>query len=148
MILALHAIATAFMTGVIWWVQLVQYPLFDRADATAFPAFHREYTRRVSWVVGPAMTLEAVTGIALLGMNPSDSLLWLGALLLGILWGSTAFLQVPIHRQLERGFQRRLQQRLVSTNWLRTITWSARAGLVCYWLLAGGMSNSTNQNGF
>ncbi len=130
MILQLHALFTAFLTGLIWWVQLVHYPLFARVGAEAFRGFHRQHVRRATWVAAPAMTLEAFTGVLLLWERPADPLCWLGIVLLAVIWGSTAALQVPLHRRLEEGFDPRVLARLVRSNWLRTAAWSLRAVLV------------------
>ena len=39
----LQAAATFGMTGLIWLVQLVQYPAFARVGAAEFAAFHRHH---------------------------------------------------------------------------------------------------------
>ena len=44
--------------------------------------------------------------------------------------GSTAFLQVPLHKKLTEGLDLAVVRRLVNTNWLRTAVWTIRAGLV------------------
>ncbi len=134
MILQLHALFTAFLTGLIWWVQLVHYPLFARVGAEAFTDFHRQHVRRATWVVAPAMILEAVTGVLLVWMRPADPFCWLGISLLAVIWGSTAWIQVPLHGRLEDGFDPRVHARLVRSNWLRTAAWSLRAVVVFHLL--------------
>ncbi|MEM9735245.1 MAG: hypothetical protein AAF908_01395, partial [Pseudomonadota bacterium] len=51
------------------------------------------------------------------------------AVLLGLVWASTFFVQVPLHGKLERGHDATLVRRLVMTNWLRTFLWTARGVL-------------------
>ena len=51
-----------------------------------------------------------------------------------MIWISTATLQVPQHRRLERGFDPSAHRTLVLTNWVRVVAWSLRALLVLYWL--------------
>ena len=120
-----HAAATLFMTGVIWFVQIVHYPLFGRVGAAEFPAFEREHARRTGRVVGPAMVVELLLALALAARG--GVLAWAGLALLGVIWASTAFVQVPLHRRLERGADVAAQRRLVRTNWIRTAAWTARA---------------------
>ena len=60
---------------------------------------------------------------------------WVGVGLLAGAWLSTALIQVPCHRRLERGFDAAAHARLVRTNWIRTALWSAR-GIVALVLLA------------
>lgn len=138
-ILLAHAAFTLCMTGLIWFVQVVHYPLFARADRTAFADFAREHAARTSFVVAPLMLGEAATAIALVLAPPAHApagLPWLGILLLAGVWLSTAALQVPCHRRLARGFDASVVQRLLRTNWLRTTGWSLRA-IVALWLLPG-----------
>ena len=44
---------------------------------------------------------------------------------------------VPMHERLGRGFDPAAHRRLVATNWIRTIAWTARGALVL-WMLAVG----------
>ena len=52
-----------------------------------------------------------------------------GLLLLGIIWISTARVQMPLHDRLLRGPDPWAQRELVRTNWIRAIAWTLR-GLV------------------
>ena len=131
-LLALHAFATIMMAGLIWFVQLVHYPLFPFVGASDFVRFEREHTRRVTWIVAPLMSLEALTAIALVAVADGvaiRALTIVGALLVAIIWASTAFVQVPCHRRLSAGFDPPTARRLVATTWLRTLAWTVRAGL-------------------
>ena len=131
-LLLIHAAATWAMTGLIWFVQIVHYPLFELASERRFPLFAAENQRRTSLVVVPVMLTEAATALGLLLAPPvgiGRGLAWLGALLLALIWISTAFLQVPLHRRLRAGRDSSAVRRLVSSNWLRTVAWSGRAWL-------------------
>ncbi|OZC02533.1 hypothetical protein BSZ36_05815, partial [Rubricoccus marinus] len=55
-----------------------------------------------------------------------------GAALIGLIWASTAFIQVPLHNALGGAFDAEAHSRLVGTNWIRTVLWSLRAGLVLW----------------
>ncbi len=125
------------MTGVIWFVQLVQYPSFARVDPASFPAFHAQHSSAISIIVAPLMIIEAVSAIAFLWMPlrvQTTGQIWLGIGLVGIIWASTFLLQVPAHTRLGAGFDEATWRMLVNSNWLRTVAWSARAALVSYWL--------------
>ena len=61
----LHLAGTLVMVGVIWYVQLVHYPLMARVNPVGFPEFHREHTRRTGWVVIGPMLVEAATAVLL-----------------------------------------------------------------------------------
>ena len=136
-ILAIHLAATWFMTGLIWLVQVVQYPLFARVGPEAFPAYHAGHAALITLVVGPAMLVEAATAgwlVLTLGSGPRGWVWWVAAGLLAVIWASTAFLQVPAHGVLAQGFDAEVHRRLVDTNWIRTVGWTARALLVSAWV--------------
>lgn len=127
-LLLAHAAATLAMAGLIWFVQLVHYPLFSLADRQRFTEFAARHQRRTSWVVAPLMLLEALTA-SLLPLVRPGTLAWLGWLLLALVWLSTLFLQIPLHRRLVKRFAAADVARLVATNWLRTAAWTARAAI-------------------
>lgn len=125
-LLLLHAAATLFMTGLIWFVQIVHYPLFAAVGRSEFAAYEREHTRRTTLVVGPVMLAEALAALALLAARPSPAA-WTGLALLAVIWMSTAFLQVPQHNLLGFGFNPAAHAWLVQSNWLRTAAWTLRS---------------------
>jgi hypothetical protein len=131
-LLLVQLLATGFMTGLIWFVQVVHYPLFTLVGAGGFPQYEDRHTRRTTLVVAPAMVIEALAALALLVMVPAgvpSPLAWLGAVLIGAIWLSTLAVQAPCHRELSRGYAARAARRLSVTNWVRTLAWTARAGL-------------------
>ncbi len=139
----LHILATLTMFGAIWIVQVVHYPLFSRVGAAGWAAYEAAHQSRITLVVGPAMVLELVTAVWLVLDRPAAFPLWAvvaGALLVGLVWASTAFVQVPLHSALSGGaFDAEAHARLVATNWIRTAAWTARAGLVL-WLASRAMT--------
>ena len=137
-LLIVQAIATVFMTGLIWFVQLVHYPLMRGIDAQSFTRYHRDHTRRTTWVVGPPMIVEGLAALILVVRQSIDVpqwQAWMGLALVALIWIATAALQVPQHRRLAGGFESAAHRRLVSSNWIRVVSWSARSILVVYWLL-------------
>lgn len=130
------------MVGLIWFVQVVHYPLFGRVGAEDFPTYAEAHSRLTTWVVGPPMLLEASTAALLLFIRPESvpaSFPWIGAVLLAVVWLSTALLQVPRHTTLGLGFDADAHSFLVISNWIRTTAWSLR-GLVVLWMVALTMS--------
>jgi hypothetical protein len=144
LLLAIHAAATWTMVGVIWFVQLVHYPLLGgpgRASESGFAAYQHENTRRTAWVVVLPMVIEALTAVALVVVPPagvSRAAAWAGLALVAVIWLSTALLQVPRHGRLESGYDAVSHRGLVGTNWIRTAAWSARGGLVLWMILRAG----------
>ena len=129
-ILFSHAGATGMMCGLIWFVQIVHYPMFKDVGESGFVEYERIHQQRTTWVVAPLMLVELVTSvwIALSGLAPFW-LAWAGVGLVGVNWLSTACVQVPLHAKLSRGWDARAGRALVTTNWVRTLAWSARTAI-------------------
>ena len=131
-VIAIHTLSTLMMAGVIWFVQLVHYPLFVYVGERDFGRFEKEHARRTTWVVAPLMIAEAACAIGLVLLcwrSPCRHLTLLGLLVLMVIWASTAFIQVPCHKRLAEGFDLHAAHRLVWTNWIRTAAWTARGTL-------------------
>ena len=132
------AAATWFMAGLHWFVQVVHYPLFSRVGGEGFALYSEAHSRLTTYVVGPPMLVEAATGLLLVFRRPAEIPLWaalVGLALVGLIWASTALLQVPRHTALGSGFDRAALSGLVLTNWVRTAAWSVRGALVL-WMAA------------
>ena len=124
--------ATAFMVGLIWFVQLVHYPLMAAVGADQFQVYEAEHQRRTSWIVGPVMLVELGLAVAsvLWPSRGDQGLMIVGLVLLVLIWISTALLQVPAHRSLANHFSEHAHRKLVQTNWIRTVAWTLRAVLL------------------
>ncbi|MEZ5965456.1 MAG: hypothetical protein R3F56_16605 [Planctomycetota bacterium] len=96
----LHAVSTWFMVGLIWFVQVVHYPLFASVGEEAFATYEQRHTLWTGYVVMPPMLVEAGTTALLLVARPRNPWVVGGAVLLAVVWASTFFLQVPCHERL------------------------------------------------
>lgn len=136
--MAVQWLSTFAMFGLIWFVQVVHYPLFPRVGEAHFPAYEREHATRTGWVVAPLMLAELGSSVGLLlpALRPPAipaAEAWCGAALVALIWASTALLQIPLHNHLHAGFDRAAIGRLIHTNWLRTAAWTLRTALVLHW---------------
>jgi|GEM_PF-245809 len=126
----IHFCATAMMTGIIWIVQIVHYPLFEQVGEPGFQGYISDHGSKITWIVFPLMTIELITGLVMTFNYdlPFDSMwAYLGILLIAIIWLSTAFLQVPVHNSLVReGWNPVTIRKLVTGNWIRTVSWTLR----------------------
>jgi len=132
-VLLANLAATLFMTGLIWLVQLVHYPLLARVGAAQLPAYHAAHSRRITPLVLAAMTVELATSALLVADRPAGVhplAVWAGLALAIALWVSTAVLQSPDHSRLAARGHAASVDRLVARNWARTAGWSARSALV------------------
>lgn len=134
-LLLVHLGATLFMVGLIWFVQVAHYPLFAMVGGDSFAAYAKLHARLTTWVVALPMLAELATGLLMLHRPPAGVPVWvvgLGAVLLALVWISTWGLQVPQHEVLARGFDVAAHEKLVTSNWLRTLAWSGRGALVLW----------------
>lgn len=130
-----HIASTLYMTGLIWFVQVVHYPLHGHVGEENFQTYQTLHVNWTGYVVGPPMLIEMATTVYFL-MNPMNGIPYrtfvVGAVVLALIWASTALFQVPFHNALVKAFQSDAHSKLVSSNWIRTIGWTVRGGLALY----------------
>jgi hypothetical protein len=129
----LHLFSCVFMTGVIWIVQVVQYPGFAILGESEFKKFHQKHSDLISYIVAPVMMLELVCAYLMVYYKPDvlNVYYFVSTILIFIV---TAFVSVPIHNKLALGLNLNLVRRLVLTNWPRTILWSLKLVVLFFYL--------------
>jgi len=132
-ILLLHIFSALFMCGLCWFVQIVHYPLFKEIAATDFPAYQKK-NYATGFITVPVMFIELGTALWLLYADYS-ALILVNFILLALIWGSTFLFQVPTHIQLIETPTHTLMNKLIRTNWIRTICWTVRSLLLGYLLV-------------
>jgi hypothetical protein len=134
-LLLTNTATSLYMTGLIWFVQVVHYPLFERVGEGGFAEYEAWHTRLTTCVVGPPMLLETATSFLLVLFIPKSDVaiwLWIGLALQAAIWLSTLLLQVPCHQKLAGGFNVEVHRRLVLSNWIRTALWTLRSGILLF----------------
>ena len=129
----IHLFTTIFMCGLCWFVQIVHYPLFKEIPVADFPAYQKK-NYATGFITVPVMSVELFSGIWLV-YNDYSELFLANIILLFTIWASTFVFQVPTHLQLEKTPTHNLIKKLIRTNWIRTLCWSARSVLLAYLLL-------------
>lgn len=136
--LLVQAFASLAMTGLIWCIQVVHYPLFAAVGRDEFTRYEADHARLITLVVGPLMLVELAAALWLAAVRPAGVpawMAWTGLALVAAIWLSTATIQVPCHAKLAAGFDAEVHARLVSSNWIRTVAWTAR-GLLALAMIA------------
>ena len=134
MLLLTQTASTLALVGLIWFVQVVHYPLFANVGRSEFADYERLHRHRTGFVAAPLMLLEAGTAIAMLWFRPAGvttTMALLGFALVVFIWVSTFGWQVPAHNKLSGDFDTSTHRWLVRSNWLRTGLWTASGFLVC-----------------
>ena len=124
-IFLIQLVASAFMTGFVWFAQIIHYPLLLKVDSGSFSEYQKENLFRSASVAIPMMCLEGVTAFWLVYSVASTSLVVNFALLV-LIWISTLLLEGPTHLSLLKKFNRELVLHLIKFNWIRTILWTVR----------------------
>ena len=133
--------ATLAMTGVIWTMQVLNYPLLALVGRDAFAAYEAAHNRRFGSIVIPGVVGAAVGTVGLLFARADAIPLWLPvgqAGLLVVIIASTAALQGRYHTRLAAGFDPHLHSALVRSNWIRVAAWSL-ASVLALWMCGLGL---------
>lgn len=129
-------IITWIMTGIMWFSQIIHYPLYMKIRE-GFIEYERSYIRRSAILLGPLILIEALTAIILIGMAKEGILIKLAGvnlILLILIWLSTFLFQTTQHQKLSIRFSKKILQGLIHFNWVRTILWTAK-GVVMFFFL-------------
>ena len=135
--LLLQVASTLAMVGLIWFVQVVHYPLLSRVGRDEFRRYEMDHQRLTTCVVAPLMLTELATAFLLIWYRPAAINIQSAVFGFGILltiWLVTYTVQVPQHSTLVLAYDAATQRRLVLGNWYRTLAWSAR-GILVLWML-------------
>ena len=120
--LFLLIIINSILVGVILMTQILSYPLLLKLGISDFYNYYNSYTKRISFIVIPLMIFEVLLSINL-NITLNNFYLSASNILLFVVWGSTFFIQVPIHNKLSSNHSYVLINKLIYTNWIRTIAW-------------------------
>jgi hypothetical protein len=107
---------------------LVQLPLFLTMGQ---PEVVREHRRRNTMVLTLPMLVELVTAV-LVGQIA-------GMVLVAVIWVVTFVWYIPIYSRLQKGYDKAIIRRLMAWHWVRTLCWTARAGILV-WITAGRLN--------
>lgn len=127
-------VSAIYMCGVIWIIQLHHYPSFKRIAPEKFTQFHSRHTMAMGFVAGPAMVIELISAFWLL-THTADVFSITHLTFVALLWVSTFLISVPLHNQLAAAHDVKVIQKLIITNWPRTVLWTAKALLTFFWAL-------------
>ena len=120
-----------FMIGISLITQFITYPSFKSIDLNLFSNFHKAYTRKMLFIVGPVMIIEFLSLAILLFVNFNFNFL-IQFILICLIWFLTFFVIVPIHNKLENQYDNLLNINLIKLNGYRTLIWSLRFILLLF----------------
>jgi hypothetical protein len=115
-----------YVTGGIWFAQIVVYPLFGKVGEKEYIAYHKFYSSRIPLPVIVPGFASFLLPIALMFLRPESVPLWMAlanvaCALVGLF--VTVALEIPRHARLEKGGKQEVVIReLILYNWPRTVT--------------------------
>jgi hypothetical protein len=120
---------TLYMSGMIWSMQVLEYPLFALVGPKEFPAYHRRHNRGLPvYVILPSLA-AFVSALVLIFTRPARLPLWSTIVVAAIdlvVIVVTAVREAPLHVRLDReGASEPVIRQLAQGNWIRTILWTA-----------------------
>jgi len=124
----LQLLVTWILAGMMWFVQVVHYPLYKKIKE-GFVEYERSHIKRAALLIGPLMLIEVITAIILIGMTPGGTLTQLATanlVLLFLIWISTFLFQIAQHQKLSVQFSKKNLQGLINANWIRTVLWTIK----------------------
>jgi len=132
MLLLTNLTIALFLSGLIWTIQIVHYPLLLTINENKFANYMKAHQRKITPLVAPLMLAELFFSSWYLCENLWEYTLFsiVQWLLVFLIWVSTFLVQVPLHGKLINSFDQKACQKLIKTNWIRTICWSLRTFLL------------------
>lgn len=128
--------ATWVMIGIMWFSQVVHYPLYKKIKE-GFVEYERSHIRRAAILLGPIMVVEAITAILLVGAAPGGTLSTLAGANLTVLiliWLMTFLFQITLHQKPSIRFSPKILKNLITSNWIRTLLWTLK-GLITIFMI-------------
>lgn len=123
--------ATLVNVGMIWFLQLNHYPLYETVGRDFFQAYIAAHDHRLLLPVVLPGAAAAVLTIALTAVRPAGvtrRCAWFLCAVIAVIFASTILIQGPAHLALERdGYSAPIIARIVTSNWIRTIGWTVNA---------------------
>ena len=134
-----HLLLCIGVTAILWFMQIVHYPLLPYVDAGKWTQFSEKRRMFTTMVIYPLMAFEALTGIALILIATQSKTYGLLAtsivLLIALLIYTLAYLN-PQFKKINSPDDVANQQRFLKLHWVRTIGWTIRVMLFVL-ILAG-----------
>jgi len=130
--------ASVFMTGIISFIQFIQYPLLYHISSFDFTCYFKKYISRITWFIYPALLLEI--GFAMwLSFLPLQSKMQLPILisyiLLALVTMNTLLIQTPLIQKLQLSFDKSVLSKVMFYNRIRFISSALRTMLLCWIIL-------------
>ena len=134
-----HFFVTLFLTGNIWFIQFIHYPLLFKLVSTihnfntSFGHYFSTELVQLTRYLSLPFILELLTGLIL--FKPKKGIktplfLKLSFLLILTIWAIIGIVQLPLLLILRKGYHIFAFKSLLTSTWILSILWTIRSGLL------------------
>lgn len=134
--LIIQLISSGAILGVLWYLQLVHYPLLKKVKDN-FTAYETLSVRKILFFMTPWIILDVLVNV-ILALNLSSGF---AGIIMGIIlalsiftWLMTFFFQIDIQQELLSGFSLKSLKSVIRSSLIRTIIWSFKVALLVYYV--------------
>ena len=130
--------ASVLMTGIISFVQFIQYPLLFHISSFDFTCYFKKYISRIKWFIYPVLIFEIAFALWL-SFLPLQSKLQLPILityiLLALVTMNTFLIQTPLIQKLQYSFDKAALTKIMFYNRIRFVSSALRTLILCWIIL-------------
>jgi len=129
---------SVLMTGMVSFIQFVQYPLLNHISSYDFSCYFKKYISRISWVIYPIVILEIIfaTSLAFLPLKSKLQFpILITYILLALITMNTFLIQAPLVQKLRFSFDEVLLSKIMFYNRLRLYSSALRTLVLCWIIL-------------
>ena len=130
--------ASVLMTGMVSFIQFVQYPLLNHISSYDFSCYFKKYISRISWVIYPIVILEIIfaTSLAFLPLKSKLQFpILITYILLALITMNSFLIQTPLLQKLRFSFDEVLLSKIMFYNRLRLFSSAMRTLVLCWIIL-------------
>lgn len=131
--LMIQLLLSAYMTGIVLFVQFSQYPLFRLIKTEMFEDYHKNYIKRSTIPIAAPMILEMLLAVSWALSKIHSSVVYF--ILVLCIWFITLGMLVPAHNKLQSGFSEQVLKKLLRANALRGLFWALKTLILVAYIL-------------
>lgn len=127
--LLLNLISTLLIAGVLWFIQLVHFPLINEMPAKNMVNNGYYHMQKILGIINLLFIIDFITIVFLLLLVNSDlsaTLMLINILIFLFTVILTRITFLPIHQNLSKNPNSFLISKLINLNWIRTLVWSLK----------------------
>jgi hypothetical protein len=129
--------ASVLMTGIVSFIQFIQYPLLTHVSSFDFSCYFKKYISRIAWIIYPMIFIEIcfATWLSFLPLHANLQIpILITYILLALIALNTFLIQTPLLQKLQLSFDKTLLSKIMFYNRVRLIS-SALRTIVLGWIV-------------